>query len=60
MPSARSFRASPIVSKDGVRNDRSRCEAIIALNKCLDPVGGQNLQGDSFRRAGKARECLCP
>ena len=49
----KSFRATPVVSKDGVRNDRSRREAVVALNKCFYPVSGQNLQCDSLRGSGK-------
>ena len=50
---SKSFRPSPVVSRNGVRNDRSRREAVIALEKCLDPICGQNLQCDSLRRPGK-------
>ncbi len=47
------IRPSPVVYKDGARNDRSRREAVIALNECLYTIPGEHFERDAFGGSGK-------
>ena len=47
------FGAATIIDEDGVRDDGRRGHAVVALQDRLDPLGRQNLERRSLRRAGK-------
>ena len=47
-----------VVSKDGVRDDRGRGHAVIALNDRLYAVAGENLKRGRMRRPGEGMRIL--
>src|SRR4030095_1383823 len=48
----KALRATLVVRKDGVRNDRRRREAVVALNESLHAVRSEHLERNAFRGTG--------